>query len=292
MKTNRFDVLSQEEVDQIQQSKPIPIVLIRGGGDLASGVVTRLHHVGINVVITELEKPLAVRRLVSFSEAVYDEMVTVENITARRAAQSKECIRIIKDGEIPVMVDPKCSIRYYSEFNVISIVDARMRKTKPEQGLDTASFVIGLGPGFIVGENCDAVIETNRGHYLGRVIWKGSAEPDTGIPGTIGQKEIERVIRSPTDGKIMTKSEIGVVVEKDTTLAIVDGLPISAPFTGLLRGLLRSEVLVFKGMKVGDLDPRDDPKLAHCVSEKSLAIAGGVLEALISQPKIRSQLWS
>ena len=275
-----------------QESTHIPVVLVRGGGDLASGVVSRLHRIGINVVITELEKPLAVRRLVSFSEAVYDEMVTVEHITAHCAVQPNDCIQIIKNGDIPVIVDPNCDIRTLPELNVISIVDARMRKAKPEINLETESFVIGLGPGFSAGVNCGVVIETNRGHYLGRVIWSGSAETDTGIPGNIGQREIERVIRSPTDGRILTKSEIGNVVEKDTTIAVVDGFPVSAPFTGQLRGLLRSGVRVYEGMKIGDLDPRDDPKLAHCISGKSLAIAGGVLEALLSQPYIRSQLWN
>jgi xanthine dehydrogenase accessory factor len=166
-----------------------------------------------------------------------------------------------------------------------------MTKRPPDLGIDLAPFVIGLGPGFVAGRNCRAAIETNRGHFLGRVIWEGSPETDTGIPGAVRQFQNDRVLRAPSDGFFSTQVEIGERVQKGQLIAIVEGQKVVAPFDGILRGLLHDGLPVQQGLKVGDIDPRDDPRIASLVSEKSLAIAGGVLEALLAKPEIRDRLW-
>jgi xanthine dehydrogenase accessory factor len=268
------------------------IVLLRGGGDLASGVALRLYRAGINIVITELERPLAVRRLVAFSEAVYEGQVMVEGITAKRVDRLGEIGEVLEGGDIPVSIDPGLSILESRKFDISAIIDARMRKRSPEAGMEQARLVIGLGPGFTAGENCHAVIETNRGHFLGRVIWEGEAERNTGIPGKVGDRKEDRVIRAPADGKLVTVASIGDILEQGDVIGAVEGEIISAPFQGVLRGLLRNGHLVRKGMKIGDHDPRGDAQLTKTVSEKSLAIGGGVLEALLTQPEIREKLWN
>jgi xanthine dehydrogenase accessory factor len=267
------------------------IVLLRGGGDLASGVALRLHRVGIKVLITEVEQPLAVRRLVAFSEAIYQGSVNIEKLTARHIQNPKAALRVIATGEIPVIIDPDCESLHTPEFDVIALVDARMTKLPPDIGRDAAPMVIGLGPGFIAGENCHAVVETNRGHFLGRVIWEGPAEPNTGIPGKVGSKQVNRVLRAPTDGILRTKFRIGEPVKTGDILADVSGEPVVASFDGILRGMLPDAFVVHVGMKIGDLDPRNDASYAVTVSDKSLAIGGGALEALLTRPEIRSRLW-
>jgi len=276
---------------QNHQTK-MKIVLMRGGGDLASGVALRLHHVGIRVIITELPEPLAVRRLVAFSEAIYQDKISIEEVTGVRVSNIEEAIRVIKRNDIPVLIDPDCDLLYTPQLEILAMVDARMMKRAPDLALDAAPLVIGLGPGFIAGENCHAVIETNRGHYLGRVIWRGEAEANTGVPGKVGIHQNARVLRAPAHGKLNNNFEIGSTVSKRDVIAEVLGKPILAPFDGVLRGLLRNNVKVHKGMKVGDLDPRNDLNHARTVSEKSLAIGGGVLEALLTKPEIRGNLWS
>ncbi|MBU1661125.1 MAG: EF2563 family selenium-dependent molybdenum hydroxylase system protein [Chloroflexi bacterium] len=279
--------------------KTTPIILLRGGGDLATGVAMRLHRCGLKVIITELPQPLAVRRLVSFCEAVYRGQITVEGLTARLAADPDEAIHILQTGEIPVLIDPQCetlhpphSTLHPPSFTPHALVDARMTKRPPGLGMDAAPLVIGLGPGFVAGENCHAAIETNRGHYLGRVIWDGAPQPNTGIPGAVTQKQSQRVLRAPADGILHNLIEIGAAVKSGQLIAEVDGQPILAPFDGILRGLLHDGLTVKRGLKLGDVDPRNDPQYALTVSEKALAIGGGVLEALLTRPASRSQLWT
>lgn len=272
-------------------SPRLPVVLLRGGGDLASGVALRLHRAGIRVVITELPQPLAVRRSVAFSEAIYQGMVVIEGIAGRLAQGSQDAVDAFQSGIIPVCVDPQGEIRFDPRLKVVALVDGRMTKRPPELGIETAPLVIGLGPGFVAGYNCHAVIETNRGHYLGRVIWDGPAQPNTGIPGKLGDHQKDRVLRAPTDGKLQCQAEIGDLLEQGVIIAWVAEIPITAPFSGLVRGLLQDGMQVHAGMKVGDLDPRGDPDYARTVSEKSLAIGGGVLEALLTRPEIRGKLW-
>jgi xanthine dehydrogenase accessory factor len=270
-------------------------IIIRGGGDLATGVALRLHRVGIRVIITERSQPLAVRRLVSFAEAVYREQVTVENVTAHHTQSVEHAWEILAADQIPVFTDPEFQLIHKLDSryaNIVAIIDARMTKKPPEYPMEVEPMVIGLGPGFIAGENCHAAIETNRGHFLGRVIWRGATQADTGIPGAVANHQNDRVLRAPAEGVFQTHIEIGSYVEQDQILGEVVGIPLIAPFRGILRGLIHSGVAVQKGMKIGDLDPREDPRFANWVSEKSLAIGGGVLEALLSRPEIRARLWN
>ena len=255
-------------------------VIIRGGGDLGSGVAFRLHRVGWNVVITEIEKPLVLRRTVSFANAIYEEEVKVEGIVARYIKDSHDIPGLINKHEIPVLRSPE---RYsFPEFMPDVIVDARLLKKSVEYRVQTKPMVIGLGPGFKVGENCHAVIETNRGHYLGRVLWDGQAMSDTGIPGTVSQKSNERVLRAPASGYIQSNVTLGTFVKKGDLIGSIDNKPILATFDGCLRGLMHDGIYVEKGIKIGDLDPRLDNKLIYFISEKALAIAGGVLEAILT----------
>ena len=268
------------------------IVLIRGGGDLASGVAFRLWNAGFRIVITELPKPLTVRRLASFSEAIYTGEVTVEGIVGKRVNDLDDPLRIlqlISKGRIPVMADPEGKSNQSVHPTVI--VDARMLKIAPEPIKHTAKLYIGLGPGFIGGSNCHAAIETQRGPWLGRVLWDRPAQADSGMPESIGDKQQERVLYSPADGKVSAHKNIGDTVKEGELVAEVDGQPVIAPFSGILRGMIHPEVEIHKGMKIGDIDPRNDPELCSRVSDKALSIGGGVLEAILSKAEIRPHLW-
>ena len=255
-------------------------ISIRGGGDLGSGVALRLHNVGFNVVVTEIEQPLVLRRTVSFANAVYEGEVEIEGIRAKKINGLEEIPDLLSEKFIPVVVSPD-SISF-STFKPDVVIDARMFKTFVHYKLNEKPMIIGLGPGFIAGENCHAVVETNRGHYLGRVIWKGEAQANTAAPGTVMQKSSERVLRSPTSGVISSNLNLGTLLEKGDEIGTVSGVPFYAPFNGCLRGLMHNGIYVREGLKIGDLDPRMDQKLINFVSEKSLAIAGGVLEAILS----------
>jgi len=269
-----------------------PIVLIRGGGDLASGVALRLHRVGMRVLITELEQPLVIRRSVSFAEAVFSKVAQVEEVAGSLVESISDIESSWNRGEVPVKIDPECEI--ISEFNKVNykisiLVDARMTKKSPYLELGSTPFMVGLGPGFTVGNNCDAVIETNRGHYLGRVYWEGSAQADTGMPEGFGAQYKDRVLRSPADGVLNSEREICDGLESGDLIGEVNGQEVRAPFDGILRGLLHSGLFVTKGYKIGDLDPRNDPEYCMYVSDKALAIAGGVLESILSRDSVQQK---
>ncbi len=266
-----------------------PYVLIWGGGDLASGVALRLHRVGIQVLVVEKEQPLAVRRSVSFAEAAYEGEIKIEDVTGRLIDSPDAMKSCWENGEVPVLIDPELAV--VANHRPLVLVDARMRKKAYPLDLSIADLVVGLGPGFTVGENCHAAVETNRGHFLGRVYWEGSPEPDTGIPGTVAAYAAERVLHAPADGVVETLVSIGDVVRKDDPLLQVEGHTVTAPFDGVVRGLIHSGVIAKAGMKVGDVDPRPETFRCWYVSEKSLAIGGGVLEAILTQPEIRRQVW-
>lgn len=265
------------------------IILLRGGGDLASGVAVRLWRAGLRVVITELPLPMAVRRKVAFSEAVYQGVTMVEDISARLIDNPLQCEKILDYGEIPVLVDP--NLEWLEIIQPGVLVDARMLKRSPDTSMDNANMVIGLGPGFDAGKNCHAVIETKRGHTLGRVIWNGKPHEDTGVPEGIVNRHSERVLRAPIDGVLDNLADIGDRLEEGQVVGKIENVQISTPFRGVLRGILKSGTLVSKGLKIGDVDPRDDTSYCYLVSEKSLAIGGGVLEAILSKPELRSKLW-
>lgn len=265
------------------------IILLRGGGDLASGVAARLRRAGLRVLIAELARPLVVRRKAAFAEAVYAGQAAVEELTARCAPDLAAAFEILAAGAIPVLVDPELAC--LPALRPLALADARLAKRPPETGLDAAPLVVGLGPGFVAGANCHAVVETRRGHTLGRVIWQGSAEADTGIPENTAGKGGERVLRAPAAGQLVAHAQIGDLLEPGDPIAEVDGRMVVAPFAGALRGLLYPGLPVQPGMKIGDLDPRREPSYCFMFSDKALAVGGGVLEALLARPGIRARLW-
>ena len=256
------------------------LVLIRGGGDLATGVAHRLYSAGFTLLITELAQPLCVRRAVSFAEAVYSDTVTIEGVTARLAPDPMIGMAYAAVNEIPVVVDADDTA--LSRMRPPVVVDARMAKENPGTKITDAPLVVGLGPGFTAGEDCHAVIETQRGHNLGRVYWGGSAEPDTGEPESVRGFVGQRVLRAPCDGIFIGRREIGDAVRRGERLAEVDGRPIKAPFNGVVRGLLHDGLRVTAEMKVGDLDPRGVREYCFLISDKARAVGGGVLEAILA----------
>lgn len=266
-----------------------PYVLMRGGGDLGSGVVLRLVRCGIPVVVAELAQPLSVRRLVSFSEAVYTGQILIEDIPGQLCDPEDDILSVARAGLVPVLVDPDGLFPY--RIAPLIRVDARMRKAPPEPLTDRYPLEIGLGPGFTAGADCDAVIETNRGPNLGRVFWQGGVEADTGVPEQVYQFRSERVLRAPCGGVLQVFHTIGEHVDKGEVIARIAGIDLVAPFDGVLRGMLRDGMPVTAGVKLGDLDPRDNPAICSRVSEKSLAIGGGVLEAILTRPEIRTALY-
>lgn len=256
-----------------------PFILIRGGGDLASGVALRLHRVGFQIGILELDKPLAVRRTVSFSEAVYAGSHTVEGVTA--CLVSADQIQVTLEArDIPVLIDPQANIldnQFLTSPSSTFVIDARLMKTEPEPLPTKVALYIGLGPGFTAGENCDAVIETRRSHTLGRVYWEGATQPDSREP----EGDPRRVLRAPASGKVEPLRAIGDICKEGDTIAMIAKTPVVSPFDGMIRGLIHQNVEVTEGMKIGDVDARSDPHLTRLVSDKALAIGGGVLEAIL-----------
>ena len=255
------------------------IVLIKGGGEMASGVVQRLVRSGFRVCITEIPEPLAVRREVSFCEAVFEGRTEVEGLVGKRVSSKEGILRTWQEGEVPVIIDPECAIRRILSPDVL--VDAILAKKNTGTSLGDAPLVIGLGPGFCAGRDVHFVIETNRGHRLGRVIEEGEADPDTGIPGDIGGHTWERVLRAPAGGRFQGKKQIGDRVEKGEIVAEVGGVPLKAMTSGVLRGILHDGLMAEPNMKVGDVDPRTTRETCRTVSEKARAIAGAVLEAIL-----------
>lgn len=261
-------------------------VVVRGGGDLGSGVVLRLARAGIPVLVLEIPHPLAVRRAVAFAEAVRRREHRVEETLARRVEDLNQARAVWRMGAVPVLVDPEG--KAIPALRPAVVVDARMRKRPPKTTPDLAPLTLGLGPGFVAGVHVHAVVETQRGHTLGRVYWQGSALPDTGVPERVLHYREERVLRAPADGLLETLVDIGQVVESGTLLARVGEAEVRAPFRGAVRGILPSGTPVTRGLKIGDLDPRADPSYCFLVSDKALAIGGGVLEAILRFPDLRS----
>lgn len=255
-------------------------ILIRGAGEMASGVAYRLHRCHFKICMLEIPKPLAVRREVAFSEAIYDGKKEVEGVQARLVHSHEEIASTWEREEIPILIDPEAeeTIKFLAPD---VLVDAIMAKKNLGTKIDQAPLVIGLGPGFVAGKDVHIVIETNRGHHLGRMILEGSAEPDTGIPGEIGGYTVERVLRTMKKGIFRPQRSIGDRVTKGTVVAVVDDYPVIAQINGVIRGLLREGVEARRGMKVGDIDPRGKREFCFTISEKSRAIGGGVLEAIL-----------
>lgn len=254
------------------------LIVVRGGGDLGSGVIWRLRRVGFPVVVLELGRPLTVRRTVAFSSAVTDGSIVIDGIEGRRVETAAEAVAVTSSGIVPVLVASEIPI-FAPRPSVV--VDARLAKQKLDTSIDQAPLVVALGPGFEAGVDCDAVVETMRGHRLGRVLWEGTAEPNTGVPGEIGGASAERVVRADRDGTLRWNVDFGDSVKEGTVIGRIDDSAIRARISGTVRGLLLPGP-VTAGLKIGDIDPRVDPAAIHQISDKALSIGGAVLEAALA----------
>lgn len=255
------------------------LILIKGAGDIATGIAVRLKNAGMQVVMTEIAIPTTVRRSVAFSRAVYEGSAVVENITAKLVLDFAQIPAVLQQDEIPVLIDPRCEVLKSIHFDAVvdSILAKKNLSTDPTQAL----VVIGVGPGFSVPQDCHCVIETQRGHDLGRCIYQGCAAKNTGIPGEIGGYTVERLLRAPCDGIFHPILAIGDAVKAGQTVAMVDDQPVTAQIDGIVRGLLQDNVPVKTGMKSGDIDPRGCYEHCFTVSDKARAVGGGVLEAIL-----------
>lgn len=255
------------------------LILIKGAGDIATGIAVRLKNAGMQVVMTEIAIPTTVRRSVAFSRAVYEGSAVVENIIARLVLDFAQIPAVLQRDEIPVLIDPRCEVLKSIHFDAVvdSILAKKNLSTDPTQ----APVVIGVGPGFSVPQDCHCVIETQRGHDLGRCIYQGCAAKNTGIPGEIGGYTVERLLRAPCDGIFHPILAIGDAVKAGQTVAMVDDQSITAQIDGIVRGLLQDNVPVKAGMKSGDIDPRGCYEHCFTVSDKARAVGGGVLEAIL-----------
>jgi len=265
---------------RLKKSMDELVVLIRGGGEMATGVAHRLHQSHFKICIIEIPHPLAVRREVTFSEAIYEGEKEVEGARAKLISNPEEIELGWKRGHIPILVDPDGK----KTRNILKpdiLIDAIMAKKNLGTQVSDAPLVIGLGPGFTAGKDVHIVIETNRGNNLGKMILNGTAEPDTGIPGEIGGYTIERLLRTMKKGIFHPQKSIGERVNKGSVVAVVDDFPVMAKISGVVRGLLREGAEVKKGMKVGDIDPRGKKEICFTISDKARAIGGGVLEAIL-----------
>ncbi len=254
-------------------------VVVKGGGDLGTGVVHRLHRAGMRIIITELSGPLVIRRAVAFATAIYSGVVEVEGVRARRVGSLEEALAAHEKGEIPVLIDPQAQV--VAQWRPDVVVDAIMAKRNTGTKITDAPLVIGLGPGFEAGLDVHAVVETARGHNLGRVILSGSAEPHTGVPGEVAGYTFQRVLRAPSAGTFQAVRRIGDRVEAGATVGHVDSQPVRAAIGGVLRGIIADGVKVVEGMKLGDVDPRGLVEYCFTISDKARAIGGGVLEAIL-----------
>ncbi|MBI4186311.1 MAG: EF2563 family selenium-dependent molybdenum hydroxylase system protein [Chloroflexi bacterium] len=257
------------------------VVLIRGAGELASGVAHRLARSHFKVCLTEIPYPQAVRRETSFCEAVYDGEKEVEGVVARLVQSPDEIPAVWQEGKVPLLIDPEARVKNVLKPDVL--LDAIIAKKNLGTRITDAPLVIGLGPGFQAGKDVHLVVETNRGHNLGRVISEGEAEANTGVPGEIAGVTAERVLHAPKAGKLSTSWRIGDHVEAGEAIGRVDGSPVVTLVGGVIRGLLRDGAEVHRGMKMGDVDPRGIEEYCYTVSDKARAIAGGVLEAILSR---------
>lgn len=262
-------------------------IIVRGGGDLATGTIHRLWSCGFKVLVLETKMPAAIRRQVSVCEAVYDGETIVEGMKAIRIFSWKQAEKIIESGAVPVLVDPEGASIDMLHPRVV--IDAILAKRNLGTHRKMAPLTIGLGPGFCGGKDVDVVIETKRGHNLGRVIYSGMAAPNTGIPGMVGGYAKERVLHAPVEGTFKGYAGIGDIVEAGAPVAAVIGndgtaTPLTAAFSGIVRGLLRDGYPVTKGFKVADIDPRKE-ELANCftISDKARCIAGSVLEVVVRE---------
>lgn len=260
-------------------------VLIKGAGDIASGIAYKLHRCNFSVIMTELPFPIAIRQNVSFASAIFKGFHTIEGVKAVRAEKQGDITNILKDGHIALFVDPKAEI--VSKLQPDVVVDSILAKNLGTH-ISDAPIVIGLGPGFQAKVDVDYVIETMRGHNLGKVIMNGSALSNTGVPGNISGHTKDRVIRAPKNGLFKPVRNIGDIVAKSEIIGYIDDKDVIAPLTGVIRGLIYKNCQCYKNMKIGDIDPRGEVQYCDIISDKSRAVSGGVLEAIL----INKKLWT
>ena len=254
------------------------VAVIKGAGDIASGIAARLYRSGIDLIMTDLEQPTSIRNTVCFSQAIVNGCASVEGIDALRCETHTDALKTVGSRKIAVLPDPGGKI--IEKIKPVVVVDAILAKRNLGTGINDAQIVVACGPGFTAGTDCDAVVETMRGHDLGRVYYTGSAMENTGVPGDVGGFTTERLIKAPKAGVFHPVNKIGDIVKKGDTVAFVDDVPVTVKISGVLRGILPEGIEVYEGMKSGDVDPRC--KVEHCYtcSDKALAVAGGVLEAV------------
>ena len=263
-------------MEKIIALKNEEIIIVRGGGDIATATIHKLFRCGFRVLVLEVSKPTAIRRQVAFSEAVYEGTSIVEGVTCKKVDTKEEIINCFNNGVVPLIIDESC--KCLEEIKPIAVIDGNLGTNR-----NMAKVTIALGPGFVAGEDVDVVIETKRGHNLGRIITSGSAAKNTGIPGVIAGYGKERVIHAPAEGIMKNKKQIGDFVQQGEIIATIGDVEVTATIDGLLRGLIRDKFYVKKGLKIADIDPRKEEK-ENCatISDKARCIAGGVLEALLS----------
>ena len=262
------------------------LVIVRGGGDLATGTIYKLKKSGFPVLILEVANPSAIRRNVAFCEAVYQGSQTVEDMTCHRADSLAQAVQMLEEGKLAVLVDPLGES--IPALQPLAVVDAILAKKNLGTNRNMAPITVALGPGFTAGEDVDAVVETKRGHNLGRVLWSGTAAPNTGIPGVIGGYGKERVIHCPANGILRNVKKITDTVSKGEVIAVVETetgiVPVEATLDGILRGLIRDGYPVNVGFKIADIDPRaEEYNNCFTISDKARCIAGGVLEAILQR---------
>jgi len=254
------------------------LVIVRGAGDLATGIICRLHNAGYRVLALEIAQPTTIRRTVAFSEAMYTGQAVVEQVVCRKASHAMEAKTIMDEGDVALLCDPEgASI---ATMHPAVVVDAIIAKKNLGTSLEMAPFVVALGPGFTAPVDCHCVVETQRGHDLGRLIHNGQAQADTGIPGLIGGYGVERVLHAPAAGEFISNHQIGDMVVASDCLATVGDVPVIAQIDGVLRGLLHNGLPVSEGFKIADIDPRGNPAFCHSISDKARALGGAVLEAV------------
>ena len=256
------------------------LIIVRGGGDIATGTIYKLYQSRFAVLVIEISNPSFISRTNSFFLAVFFKKFLVEGVTAKRAESLEDAFAIYGQGQIPVMIDENGSM--IQEVQPPVVVDAILAKRNLGTKITDAPAVIGVGPGFCAGKDVDAVIETQRGHNLGRVIYEGEAAPNTGIPGMIGGYAKERVIHASATGKLHILRQIGEIVESGDILADIEGTPVKTLISGVIRGMIREGYDVKKGLKIADVDPRvKEQENCYHISDKARCVAGGVLEAIL-----------
>jgi len=264
-------------------------IWVRGAGDIATGVAFRLYKSGFSVVMSDLPIPTSIRRTICFSEAIINGTTQVEDVTAGFAKDAQAAEKLLDEGKIAVLADPEGAEA--RKLEPVAVIDAILAKKNLGTKMDDAAVVVGVGPGFTAGKDCHAVVETMRGHTLGRVYYAGPAAADTGVPGNIGGFTLERILRAPCAGVFQGVKKIGDQVKEGEICAYVDGQPMKTRLSGVLRGLLPDGLTVYEGMKSGDVDPRCEVSHCYKISDKALAVGGGALEAVLHELHKRGYEW-